>query len=45
MATRISSSKGRDEERLIADIIELAGHFGRYGRRKVPAMPRDAVWL
>ena len=34
-----------DEEALIADIIELARQYGRYGYRKIAALLRDAGWL
>ena len=35
-----------DEERLIADIIELARQYGRYGYRKIAGMLRDrAGWV
>ncbi|MGB6389131.1 MAG: IS3 family transposase [Methyloceanibacter sp.] len=34
-----------DEERLTADIIELAGLYGRYGYRKIAALLRNAGWL
>jgi hypothetical protein len=34
-----------DEERLTADIIELARQYGRYGYRKITALLRDAGWL
>jgi putative transposase len=34
-----------DEERLTADIIELARQYGRYGYRKIAALLRDAGWL
>jgi transposase InsO family protein len=38
--------RGReDEERLTADIIELARLYGRYGYRKIAALLRDAGWL
>ena len=38
--------RGRDdEERLTADIIELARQYGRYGYRKVTALLREAGWL
>jgi transposase InsO family protein len=38
--------QGRDdEERLTADIIELARLYGRYGYRKIAALLRDAGWL
>ncbi len=37
--------RGRDdEERLTADIIELARQYGRYGYRVVAALLRDAGW-
>src|SRR4051794_5444445 len=34
-----------DEERLTADLIELARQYGRYGYRKIAALLRDAGWL
>ena len=34
-----------DEERLTADIIELARQYGRYGYRKIAALLRHAGWL
>ena len=38
--------QGRDdEERLTADIVELARQYGRYGYRKIAALLRDAGWL
>jgi putative transposase len=33
------------EERLTADIIELARQYGRYGYRKVAALLRQAGWI
>ena len=34
--------RGReDEERLTADIVELAGRYGRYGYRKIAELLRD----
>ena len=37
--------RGRaDEERLIADMIELTRQYGRYGYRRVAALLRDAGW-
>ena len=33
-----------DEERLTADIIELARQYGRYGYRRITAMLGDAGW-
>jgi putative transposase len=34
-----------DEERLTADIVELARQYGRYGYRKIAALLRRAGWL
>jgi len=34
-----------DEERLIADIIELARQYGRYGYRKIAGTLRDRAGL
>jgi len=37
--------KGRaDEERLVADMIELTRQYGRYGYRRIAALLRDAGW-
>lgn len=33
-----------DEDRLVADIIELTRQYGRYGYRRVVALLRDAGW-
>ena len=44
-STQRKVPRGRDEERLTADIIELARQYGRYGYRKVTALLRDAGWL
>ena len=33
-----------DEERLVADMIELTRQYGRYGYRRVAALLRDAGW-
>jgi putative transposase len=42
-STQRKVPRGReDEERLTADIIELARLYGRYGYRKIPALLRDA---
>jgi len=38
------SARPDDEERLTADIIELARRYGRYGYRRVTAMLGDAGW-
>jgi putative transposase len=44
-STQRKVPRGReDEERLIADIIELARQYGRYGYRKVAALLRQAGW-
>lgn len=34
-----------DEERLTADIIELARQYGRYGFRKIAALLWNAGWV
>ena len=45
-STQRKAPRGRDdEERLTADVIELARRYGRYGYRKVTALLRDAGWL
>jgi putative transposase len=45
-STQKKAPTGRDdEERLIADIIELARQYGRYGYRKITALLRHAGWL
>ena len=33
-----------DEDRLVADMIELAQQYGRYGYRRIAALLRDAGW-
>ena len=33
-----------DEKHLVADMIELARQYGRYGYRRVAALLRDAGW-
>ncbi|WP_192964082.1 IS3 family transposase [Phycobacter azelaicus] len=33
-----------DEERLVADMVELARQYGRYGYRRIAALLRDAGW-
>src|SRR5262249_59799334 len=43
--TQRKTPRGRDgEERLTADIIELARQFGRYGYRKIAELLRQAGW-
>ena len=34
-----------DEDRLVADIIELARQYGRYGYLRIAALLRDAGWV
>jgi putative transposase len=45
---RLTQRKGlrgrEDDDRLTADIIELARQYGRYGYRKITALLRDAGW-
>ena len=33
-----------DEELLVADMIELARQYGRYGYRRIAALLRNAGW-
>lgn len=33
-----------DEERFVADMVELARQYGRYGYRRIAALLRDAGW-
>ena len=45
-STQRKIPQGRDdEERLTADIVELASQYGRYGYRKIAALLRHAGWL
>ena len=45
-STQRKTPQGRDdEERLTADIIELARQYGRYGYRKIAALLRNAGWV
>jgi hypothetical protein len=45
-STQRKVPRGRDdEERLTADIIELARQHGRYGYRKVAELLRQAGWI
>jgi transposase InsO family protein len=45
-STQRKAPRGRDdEERLTADIVELARQYGRYGYRKIAALLRGAGWL
>ena len=45
-STQRKMPQGRDdEERLTADIVELARQYGRYGYRKIAALLRDVGWL
>ena len=44
-STQRREPQGRnDEERLVADMIELAREYGRYGYRRIAALLRDAGW-
>ena len=44
-STRRRIPRGRaDEDRLVADMIELARQYGRYGYRRIAALLRDAGW-
>ena len=44
-STQRYQPKGReDEDRLVADMIELARQYGSYGYRRVAALLRDAGW-
>ncbi|MEL6565246.1 MAG: IS3 family transposase [Pseudomonadota bacterium] len=44
-STQRKVSAGRpDEERLVADMIELTRQYGRYGYRRIAALLRDAGW-
>jgi putative transposase len=44
-STQRRRPRGRaDEERLVADMIELARQYGRYGYRRIAVMLRDAGW-
>jgi putative transposase len=45
-STQRKAPRGReDAERLTADVIALARHYGRYGYRKIAALLRQAGWL
>jgi putative transposase len=45
-STQRKIPRGReDEARLIADIVELARQYGRYGYRKIAELLRQAGWL
>ena len=44
-STQRRGPQGRiDEERLVAEMIELARHNGRYGCRRIGELLRDAGW-
>ncbi|WP_128253721.1 IS3 family transposase [Falsirhodobacter deserti] len=44
-STQRKRPRGRpDEDRLVADMIELARQYGRYGYRRIAALLRDAGW-
>ena len=45
-STQRKTPRGRDdEERLTADLIELARQYGRYGYRKIAALLRTPAGL
>ena len=45
-STQRKTPRGReDEERLTADIIELARQYGRYGYRKIAGLLEQAGWI
>ena len=44
-STQRKVPRGRaDEDHLVADMIELARQYGRYGYRRIAALLRDAGW-
>ena len=44
-STQRHVAKGRaDEGRLVADMIDLARQFGRYGHRRIAVLLREAGW-
>ena len=44
-STQRKVPQGRaDEERLVADMIELTRQYGRYGYRRIAALLREAGW-
>jgi len=44
-STQRHKPRGRaDEERLVADMIELTRQYGRYGYRRIAALLREAGW-
>ena len=44
-STQRKAPRGKDDEqRLTADLIELARRYGRYGYRKITALLHDAGW-
>jgi putative transposase len=44
-STQRHHPRGRkDEDRLVADMIELARQYGSYGYRRVAVLLRDAGW-
>jgi len=44
-STQRHAPRGKeDEERLVADMIELTRQYGRYGYRRIAALLRDAGW-
>ena len=44
-STQLRAQQGRaDEDRLVAEMIELTPQYGRYGYRRIAALPREARW-
>ena len=44
-STQRQPPRGRvDEERLVADMVELVRQYGRYGYRRIAILLRDAGW-
>lgn len=41
---RRAPQRSREEERLIAEMVELASEYGRYGYRRITAMLRQRGW-
>ncbi|MBK3397837.1 IS3 family transposase, partial [Methylobacterium ajmalii] len=45
-STQRKLPRGRDDEAaLLADLVEVARRYGRYGYRKIAALLRAAGWL
>ena len=44
-STQRKMPRGRDDEELTTDLVELARQYGRCGYRKISALLRDAGWV